>query len=122
MRVMEDPAALAHVRAANEQLGRSLARIEDALAGRAAFAVEDVRAIAQPVRAMAPVSARAEQLRAAVPGLPHELEIYARNLRDMDRAFDRVRCLLLSRCAQIEARRAHLDSVRLWAGAWRQTR
>jgi hypothetical protein len=40
----------------------------------------------------------------------------------MDRAFDRVRCVLLSHCAQIEARRGHLDSVRLWADAWRQTR
>jgi hypothetical protein len=120
---MEDPTvALARVRAANEQLGRSLARIDEALAGRAAFTSEDLRAIAQPVRAMAAVIARAEQLRAAVPGLQHELEIYSRNLRDMDRAFERVRCLLLSRCAQIEARRGHLDSVRLWADAWRQTR
>ena len=123
MHVMEDPsAALARVRAANEQLGQSLARIEEALAGRAAFTSDDLRTIAEPVRAMAPVISRAEQLRAAVPGLPHELEIYTRNLRDMDRAFDRVRCLLLSRCAQIEARRSHLESVRLWAGAWRQTR
>jgi hypothetical protein len=120
---MEDPAvALARVRTANEQLGRSLARIEEALAGRAAFTSQDLRAIAEPVRAMAPVISRAEQLRAALPGLQDELEIYSRNLREMDRAFDRVRCLLLSRCAQIEARRGHLDSVRLWADAWRQTR
>jgi len=119
--VMEDP-AVALARVANEQLGRSLSRIEEVLAGRAAFTSEDLRAIAAPVRSMAPVISRAEQLRADVPGLPHELEIYARNLRDMDRAFDRVRCLLLSRCAQIEARRSHLESVRLWTGAWRQTR
>lgn len=118
---MHDP-AVALARAANEQLGRSLARIEEALAGRAAFTSEDLRTIAQPVRAMAPVISRAEQLRVTVPGLPQELEIYARNLRDMDRAFDRLRCLLLSRCAQIEVRRGHLDSVRLWADAWRQTR
>lgn len=118
---MQDP-AVALARQANEQLRRSLAHIEDALAGRATFTSQDLRAIAEPVRAMAPVISRAEQLRAAVPGLPHELEIYSRNLRDMDSAFDRVRCLLLSRCAQIEARRSHLDSVRLWADAWRQTR
>ena len=44
---MEDPAAaLARVRAANEQLGQSLARIEEALAGRAAFTSDDLRTIA----------------------------------------------------------------------------
>jgi hypothetical protein len=119
--MMEDP-TLVRVRAANEQLQRSLGRIGEALAGRAPFTAEEVRSIAEPVRAMAAVVSRAEQLRAAVPGLQNELEIYSRNLREMNRAFDRLRCVLLARCAQIEAQRGHLAAVRSWADAWRQTR
>jgi len=118
---MDDP-TLACVRAANEQLRRSLSRIEEALTGRGTFTPEDVRAIAQPVRAMGPVISGAEQLRAAVPGLQRELELYSRNLRAVDGAFDRLRGLLLARRAQIEARHGHLETLRLWAGTWQHTR
>jgi hypothetical protein len=39
----------------------------------------------------------------------------------MDQAFERLRCVLLTRCAQVAARRGHLETVRLWAHTWQQT-
>jgi hypothetical protein len=114
--------ALRRVRQANARLQRFLEHAGEALAGRRNFSAADVRAAAQPVREMAPVVAQAQQLRVAHPGLREELERYARHLAEADRALDRLRCVLLARGAQIAARRGHLAAVRLWAGAWQQTR
>ncbi len=117
---MED-ATLHRVRGANAKLRALLGRIGDALAGRRNFGVEDVRAIAEPVSEMAPVVCEAERLRVDVPGLQGEFETYAKNLGEMHAALDRVRCVLLARCAQTEAQRGHLETVSLWAATWRQT-
>jgi hypothetical protein len=117
---MED-SALLRIRQANAKLQLFLGRVGEALAGRQNFTAEDVRAIAEPVSEMAPVVCHAEHLRAVVPQLRDELEIYAQNLSEMDQAFDRLRCVLLARSAQIETQRGHLETVRLWADAWRQT-
>jgi hypothetical protein len=81
-----------------------------------------VRAIAEPVRQMAPLVGRAERLRAESPAWREELDLYASNLAQMHQALDRVRCVLLARRAQLAARRGHLETVRRWAGTWQQTR
>jgi hypothetical protein len=117
-----DPAALRCVRQANARLERALGDIGEALAGRREFTPEDVRAIAAPVQAMAAVVSQAELLRAAHPALRAELDRYAGNLAAMQQAFDRVRCVLLARRAQMAARRGHLETVRRWAATWQQTR
>lgn len=117
---MED-ATVRRVRQANELLQLFLRRIGEALSGRGNFTVEDVRSIAGPVRAMAPLVSSSEPLCAARPELQQEFEAYARNLTAMDQALDRVRCVLLARRTQIEAQCGHLETVRLWADAWRQT-
>jgi hypothetical protein len=105
----------------NAELRLFLGRVGEALVGRRNFTAEDVRAIAGPVSAMAPVVSQAKQLRAASGELRKELEIYAQNLAEMDQAFERLRCVLLTRCAQVAARRGHLETVRLWAHTWQQT-
>jgi len=80
-----------------------------------------VRAIAAPLRQMAPLVGRAQHLCAESPAWREELDLYARNLAQMHQALERVRCVLLARRAQLEARRGHLDAVRSWAGAWQKT-
>jgi hypothetical protein len=109
------------VRGSNTKLQMLLARVREALAGRANFGVEDLRAIAEPVAEMAPIIAESTQLRAVAPELHSELEIYTQNLGEMQTALDRVRCVLLARCASLEAQRGHLETVSLWAAAWQQT-
>ena len=110
------------VRNVNAKLQSLLQRVNGALTGRRNFTVEDVRAIAEPVADMAPIVSQAQHLRATLPELKDELETYAQNLGEMDKAFDRVRCVVLARCASLEAERGHLETVGLWADAWRQTR
>jgi len=110
------------VRGVNQKLRAALGKIADALAGRGNFAVEDVRAIAEPVREMASLVCEADRLRAGEPDLRSELETYARNLEELQTGLDRIRCVLLARCAQMEAQRGHMQTVRLWATTWQQTR
>lgn len=121
----EDPrhvAALPRVREANARLQLFLERVEEALAGRGNFTPEDLRALAAPVRGMAALIPFAGTLRAASPEWSEQLDRYAGNLSETQRAFERLRCVLLARRAQIEARRGHLEALRRWAGAWQQTR
>ncbi len=112
---------LEQVRGSNSKLRGMLRRVGDALAGRANFGVEEIREIAEPVSRMAPVVAEANQLRAESPELRNELEHYAHNLGELNTALERVNCVLLARCASIEAQRGHLEAVRMWATAWQQT-
>jgi hypothetical protein len=109
------------VRGSNVKLQGILKRVREALAGRATFGVEQVRSIAEPVADMAPIVAQAPLLRQTIPGLRDELEVYAQNLGELNVALDRVRCVLLARCASVEAQRGHLGTVALWASAWLQT-
>jgi len=109
------------VREANSKLQQIIGRAADALAGRRNFDVEDVRAAAEPVAEMAPIISDAERLRGEMPELHSELGTYARNLGEMQTALDRVRIVLLARCAQVEAQRGHLETLGLWAAAWRKT-
>jgi len=109
------------VRGANSKLQTLLQRVADALAGRRNFGVEDIRAMAEPVAQMAPIVSDAEHLRAAVPEMHGELDTYAKNLGEVQTALDRVRIVLLARCAHLEAQRGHLETLGLWAAAWRKT-
>ena len=114
-------AVLEQVRGSNSKLRGMLQRIGDTLAGRANFGVEEIREIAEPVSRMASVVAEADRLRAESPEFRNELEHYAQNLGELNKALERVNCVLLARSANIEAQREHLEGVRLWASAWQQT-
>jgi hypothetical protein len=121
MERMSDDSALRRVRWANAQMKFLLERLSEALDGRRPFTVEDLRAIAEPLRQMEPLVLQCDRLRAAAPEWREQLEIYARNLTQMNQAFDRLRCVLLTRCSQIETQNGHLATVGRWADAWRQT-
>jgi hypothetical protein len=117
-----ESALLDRARRANAELRRQLQRIAEMLAGRGGFGPPEIRAIARPVAEMAPLVAEARRLRTALPELRGELDRYAQNLAEMQTALDRVRLVLLARCAAVEAQRGHLETVTLWASAWQQTR
>lgn len=113
--------ALERVRVANGKLRDMLRKASEALAGRASFGVKEVRAIAEPVASMEPIVSQGPELRAAAPELQNELRAYAQNLGELNTALDRVRCVLLARCASVTAHRGHLQTLGLWTAAWQQT-
>ena len=112
---------LTSVRNANIRLRALLNSAEDAIAGRRNFTAEDLRSAQEPVSQMAPLIDEAQRVRMSDPEISNELQTYARNLESAQIALDRVRVVLLARCASMEAQRAHLESVRMWSAAWAHT-
>ena len=112
---------LTSVQAANSRLRALLNIAEDAIAGRRNFTVEDLRSAQEPVSKMKPLIAEAKRIRNSDPNVSNELRDYAMNLEAAQVALDRVRVVLLARCASVEAQRAHLESVRMWTSAWAHT-
>ena len=115
------PSLLDSVRGANLKLSTMLLRVRDALAGRHNIGVEDIHAIAEPVSQMAPLVAQAKKMRTVQPELDSELEVYAENLGEMEKVLEQMRFMLIARRANLEAMRGHVETVELWATAWRQT-
>ena len=112
---------LASVCSANHRLRALLNGAEDAIAGRGNFTVEDLRSAQEPVNKMAALIDEAKRLRNSDPEISNELQDYAKNLGATQVALDRVRVVLLARCASIEAQRAHIEAVRMWSSAWART-
>lgn len=112
---------LTSVRAANSRLRALLNIAEEAIAGRRNFTVEDLRSAQEPVSKMKPLVDEAKRIRNSDPNVSNELRDYAMNLEAAQVALDRVRVVLLARCASVEAQRAHLESVRMWTSAWAHT-
>jgi hypothetical protein len=112
---------LENVKTANLKLRAFLLRAEEALAGRQGFGVDDLRVAREPVSEVGALLNDANQLRIADPELDSELKTYSHNLEAAQIALDRVRVVLLARCASIEAQRAHLSTVSMWSSAFTQT-
>jgi hypothetical protein len=121
LEALETPDVLRKVEKANAQLAAWLALAGECLEGRRNFEPEDVRAAAAAVAAMDGVAAQAPRWRAADSQLKQELELYARNLRAVQTALDRLRCALLARTAGLDAQRAHRETLAQWTAAWRRT-
>ncbi|MGH9561581.1 MAG: hypothetical protein ACRD3S_09005 [Terracidiphilus sp.] len=114
-------AILVRVREANAKLQTLLSRANDATAGRANLTAEDLREAHGPISQLGPSIGEVVTLRQSMPELDDELNSYSQNLEAAQVALDRVRCVLLARCASMEAQRAHLETVALWSSAWAKT-
>jgi len=123
--VHSESEALVCVRCANLHLQDALARIREALAGRGSFSAEDLRAAAARIEGVAPFATAAGPTRDrlfALPAVRGELAAYALHLRALQQEIDRLRCMLLARCAAIRTRQNHLNAVGRFSAAWQQTR
>src|SRR5579872_3724279 len=112
---------LSRLREANLKLKVLLHRADDATAGRGNFTPEDLREAQGPISRVAPVLSDAMRLRTSVLEVDSELQNYSTNLEATQAALDRVRVVLLARCASMGAQRAHLETVRMWSSAWADT-
>jgi hypothetical protein len=117
------PSELLHtIEGVSSQLATLLAETKRALSGESDFGVEQVRALSQPVAAMAPIMARAAELQSLHPEIAAPLDHYKSLLRELQTALDRVRVMLLARRSQMDAGRVQLDAVSNWANALSHTR
>jgi hypothetical protein len=120
-RLMED-SIRDQIREAEAKLGNLLSRAREALAGRQDFNVHDIRSISERLGQMAPIVAQAAALRAKDTQLDTDFKAYAETLKQLDVTLEQVRFMFLARQAQLAAARSHLETVNLWATAFKQTR
>ena len=106
----------------NARLAELLAGARRSLTGEGTFGVEQVRALYAPIAEMAPVMARAAELRTLHPEIAGELDRYKSQLRELQTTIQKVRVMLLLRRSNMDAGRAHVEAVSHWANALSQTR
>jgi hypothetical protein len=105
----------------NAGIGVLLADTRRALTGEREFGVEQVRALSEPIREMAPAMQRATELRALQPEIAGELDLYKQQLGELHTALEQVRMMLQAKRTQMEAGRVQLEAVSQWAAVLRQT-
>jgi hypothetical protein len=92
-----------------------------ALRGEREFGVEQVRALSASIQEMAPMIARAADLRTVEPELAGQLDHYKSQLRELQTTLDQIRLMLLTKRAQMLTRGGQLEAVSKWAGTLQKT-
>ena len=109
------------VQRANARIAVLLASTRRALTGERGFGVAQVEDLSEPIQEMAPLMARAGEVRATDPWVARDLDLYKSQLSELQTALEQVRVMLLAQRAQMDAGRAQLDAMSRWATALRQT-
>lgn len=107
--------------AANEELREFLRRVAGLAAGTESISEGDLQSLSQRLSTLAPEvgdASRGETLDAA---LQDEIAEYVRNLRALQSALEKVRCIMLTRKLQLEQARRHLSGLQNWVNAYTQT-
>jgi hypothetical protein len=110
------------IQEANTLLGSLLFHAREALSGREDFTFESIQAISLPLKEMAPLVARAAEMRAAGSELTKDLQEYSETLRLLQATLEQVQFMLLARQTSLEAARSHSETMNLWAERLNQTR
>jgi hypothetical protein len=81
---------------------------------------EDLRAIGRLLETMAPELAAVSH-NASDAALQEQVQRYISNLRSLQVSLEQIRCVMLARRAKLDSARQHVEGVRSWANAYRQT-
>ena len=106
----------------NSRLATLLKEARGALGGEREFGVENVRQLSATVEEMAPILACSSELCSTQPEITAALDAYKSQLRNLQTIITHIRVMLLLRRSQMEAGRAHVQSVSQWAHTLNQTR
>jgi ABC-type phosphate transport system auxiliary subunit len=107
--------------AANQELRDFLRRVEDLAKGAGTITDKDLKTLSQRLSTLAPEvgdAARGETLDA---GLRTEVAEYVGNLRRLQSALEKVRCIMLARKMELEGAKRHLHGLQGWVNAYSQT-
>lgn len=96
--------------------------VRRAVRGEGEFDVESVRKLRAAIEEMAPIMARYGGLRHTQPETDEAIAVYRSQLTRLQAALTQVRVMLLGQRSQMEANRAHLQSVSQWADTLQHTR
>lgn len=116
-----DPSKHERFLLANQGLRDFLRRVENLSTGTDTITDSDLKILSERLTTLAPEvgdASRSETLDAA---LRSEVAEYVKNLRALQVALERVRCIMLARKYQMDGVKRHLYGMQEWVNAYNQT-
>jgi ABC-type phosphate transport system auxiliary subunit len=107
--------------AANEELRGFLHRVDGLVRGTDSVSEGDLRSVSQRIANLAPEVGDASRGANLDAQLQQEIAEYVRNLRALQTALEKVRCVMLARKLQIESAKRHVEGVKGWVEAYTHT-
>ncbi len=106
---------------ANQDLRDFLRRVENLANGTDTIADSDLKALSVRLSTLAPEVGDASRGETLDAGLRNEVAEYVKNLRALQIALERVRCIMLGRKVQLDSAKRHLYGLQGWVNAYNQT-
>ena len=107
--------------AANQGLRDFLHRVEKLVTGTGTITDGDLKALSQRLSNLAPEVGDASRGETLDADLRNEIAEYVKNLRALQTALEKVRCIMLARKLQLEGAKRHLYGLQGWVNAYNQT-
>lgn len=107
--------------AANDELRGFLRRVDGLVNGTQSVSEGDLRSVSQRIANLAPEVGDASRGATLDQSLQEEIAEYVRNLRALQTALERVRCIMLARKVQLESAKRHVEGVKGWVDAYIHT-
>jgi hypothetical protein len=107
--------------AANRELRDFLRRTEGIAGGAGAVSEAELKVIWLHLVSLAPEIEGASSCETLDADLQEEIAAYVKNLRELQRAIETIRCVMLARNVELQAAKRHLDGLRGWVQAYQRT-
>jgi hypothetical protein len=106
---------------ANKELRDFLRGVENLANGSSTITDGDLKALSQRLSNLAPGIGDASRSETLDAGLRIEVAEYVKNLRALQIALEKVRCIMLARKLQWESAKRHLVGLQGWVNAYSET-
>jgi hypothetical protein len=106
---------------ANQELREFLRRVENLTQGTGTISDGDLKILSRRLSTLDPEVGDASRSETLDTELRNEVAEYVKNLRALQTALEKVRCIMLGRKLQIEGARRHLHGLQGWVNAYTQT-
>ena len=106
---------------ANQGLRDFLSRVENLAAGTDTITDGDLKTLSERLSTLAPEVGDASRSETLDAGLRNEVAEYVKNLRALQIALEKVRCIMLTRKYQLDGAKRHLYGMQAWVDAYNQT-
>lgn len=106
---------------ANQELRDFLRRVERLASGTRTVSEDDLRQVTQRLLNLAPEIGDASRGETLDAGLQLEIAEYVKNLRALQDAIEKIRCVMLSRRTQFETAKHRIDGPQSLVNAYHET-
>jgi hypothetical protein len=106
---------------ANQDLRDFLHRVDKLAEGTGTITDSDLKSLSARLSTLAPEIGDASRSETLDAGLRNEVAEYVKNLRALQTALEKVRCIMLARKYQLDSAKRHLYGMQEWVNAYNHT-